>query len=280
MWWLVGIALVIALIYLNKKKKEKETLNLLVSGRPIPQQDDGSREQGTNKIQKTNREQESKRIIYDYLDEDGVPCLLYRFEAILDFTTTSQALKEDGTMAYLKRPGGNSDDIYDSNGVWRRISNEFTLSYFNDNHIREERYKYVGGSKGYVKFLLGVREIYENKNKTPTEKKEQIKEYCDRNRNLYLCRTNYEDPWDTLLIEVLGTISGIGNSRVALLHDNGIKTIGDLMGKTDDELSSIKGIGKKTLADLRLFVTRSTIDPNTQYIEKDEEHRANAKRLG
>lgn len=259
MWWLVGITLV-SIFFIYKKRKQRAS-NLIDYEYTIEVEGNNS------------NNHKKKTVIYEYLNDEGIPCFLYRFSAHLDFTTSAEALNRNGEMVYLERPGGNSDGVYDSNGYWTRISNEFQLDN-SAEHYLNERYKYIGGVKGYIKFLLGIRQIYENKEISADQKREQIKLYCEEHKDAYLSRTNYREAWDTLIIEVISTIPNFGDSKVALLKENNIKTIKDINDTSDETFLSIRGIGKKTLSDLRSFAQMSPIDPKAHYIEVDPEYRS------
>lgn len=209
--------------------------------------------------------------VVEIVNDDGVPEFKYRFRANLGFDSPAQALRQHGQEAFIPRPNGNRDAIAELGGYW------LAMSEWEDAEMRErfeeEPFKYIGGSKVYIQFLLSVREIYENKSLSPIEKRNAIERLCQDNYSIYTVKHVFTPPWESLLISVLSLAEGFGPHRVSLIRAAGIRTIADIRDRTDEELLEIKGVGKAAVAAMRNLSSQWAYDVNTEIIEKDAEFR-------
>ncbi len=201
----------------------------------------------------------------------GVPAFKYRFQANLEFSTSSAVLKKHDLEDFIERRNGNHDVIQEEGGWWAPVS-EWERPGIDDEY-ENKRFKYIGGVDVYIQFLLSLRAVYEDKSKTPESKRDALKKICESNHDVYTVRYVYIPPWELLIVPVLSLAEGFGPHRVGLLEAAGIRSISDVESRSDRELLEIKGIGKAAVAGLRNLAASWRYDKFTTCIERDEQYR-------
>ena len=213
--------------------------------------------------------------IIEIITSNGEPAFKYRFHATLDFNTPSDVLRKHRKEEFIERPGGNRDPIQEEYGWWAPASKWERPEWIYG--AEEERFKYVGGPLAYIEFLLIVRSVYEDANRTPQAKRDGIRKVCEDNKRAYAVQHFYQPPWETLIIPVLSLAEGFGPHKVGLMVDAGIRTVYDIESRSDKELAAVKGIGKASVAALRHLAGNWPYDKFTDCIEKDEQYRTPTK---
>lgn len=265
MEWILIVSVLALLVYAMRPKQTA------AKPRSVPRKEPTERMDEPDVLEAYESVRAAARNVVEIVNDDGVPEFKYRFRSNLSFDTPSEALRRHWQEVFIPRPNGNRDTIVEPGGCWNAVHEwddpEISLRY------EEEQFKYIGGVQVYIDLLLRVRAVYEDRSRSPAEKKVEIERICKDNYNVYTVRHVFAPPWESLLVPVLSLGEGIGPHRIGILETAGIKSIADIRARSDEQLLEIKGIGKGAVTALRNLAAQWVYDPDTEIIEKDSEYR-------
>ncbi|MHB8100527.1 MAG: helix-hairpin-helix domain-containing protein [Sulfuricurvum sp.] len=179
------------------------------------------------------------------------------FSATLQLRTPLEVLKRHGEIF----SGHGAPPQYakeEWHGIWLPKTKTFRELGIDVNEMDEGSCASDAGSvkaSEYLPFLLKFREIVE-KTLSVDEKIVSLEHLSKQDENFKVFWNKHKaidaDFPHSFFYKQLATIDGIGHKMAKALYENGFKSVSEIQNATDEELLSVKGVGKSLLVKIRL----------------------------